>query len=111
VTDASKIYLFANFAHFNTDESFNFRSSLLGTRPFTDTTGMVHDIGGRSFFQHPYYLTQCPSATRLSCRAIRPGYQHLLSQLDLPGRIYAAIRRKNDQEYGTMGYKGKTAAG
>src|SRR5256885_12832412 len=31
----------------------------------------------------------------LPCRRIRAGYQHLLAKLDLPGRIYAAIRRKN----------------
>jgi iron complex outermembrane receptor protein len=112
VTDASKIYLFGNVAHINTDESFNFRSSLLGTRPFTDTTGTVHNIGGRSFFQHPYYMTQCPSGNA-TCPAgayVQDTNTFLLSSI-YPAGFTPRFVGKNDQKYGTMGYKGKTASG
>ena len=34
VTDNSKVYLFANYADNHADQSFNFRSSLMGTRTF-----------------------------------------------------------------------------
>ena len=112
VTDASKFYLFGNWGHVNTDESFNFRSSLIGTRPFTDTTGAVHQLGGRSFFQHPYYMTQCPvgNATCPADGYVYDSNTFLLNSI-YPAGFTPRFVGKIDQEYGTAGYKGTTAAG
>ncbi len=108
VTDSSKLYLFGNVAYNKTDESFNFRSSLLGTRPFTTTTGDVNNIGGRSFFQHPYYQTQCP-ATNVTCPT--GGYVQDANTFQLssiyPGGFTPRFVGESNETYGTLGYKGK----
>jgi iron complex outermembrane receptor protein len=112
VTDNSRIYLFANYADSHTDQSFNFRSSLQGTRTYTDSDGVDHDLGGRTFFQHPYYLTQCP-AGNATCPA--DGYV-LDTNVFLLTSIYPAgftPRFVGDTEelYGTIGYKGSASSG
>ena len=111
VTDSSKLYLFANVANSHTDESFNYRSSLVGTRPFTTTTGDVVQLGGREFFQSPYYLTQCP-ANSATCAA---GGYVLDTNTFLLNSIYPAgftprFVGVTDESYGTVGYKGTTAS-
>ena len=112
VTDSSKLYLFGNLAHSKADQSFNFRSSLVGTRPFTTTTGAVNNLGGRSFFQHPYYLTQCP-AGNATCTA--GGYVQDTNTFSLssiyPAGFTPRFVGKVDQIFGTIGYKGKTEGG
>ena len=45
VTENSRVYLFANYAESHADQSFNFRSSLMGTRTFTDEAG--NNVTGR----------------------------------------------------------------
>ena len=112
VTDSSKLYLFANVADSKTNESFNFRSSLIGTRPFTTTTGDVIDIGGRSFFQHPYYQTQCP-ANNATCPAggyVKDGNVFNLSSI-YPAGFTPRFVGDTKELYGTLGYKGKTDGG
>ena len=59
VSDNAELYVFGLVAHAKADQSFNFRSSLVGTRNFSTTAGGNVALGGRSFFQHPYYLTKC----------------------------------------------------
>jgi iron complex outermembrane recepter protein len=112
VTDTGKLYLFANLAHNNTDESFNFRSSLLGTRPVADSTGTIQNLGGLSFFQHPYYLTQCPTGNA-TCPAdgyVQDNNTFYLSSI-YPAGFTPRFVGKTDQAYGTVGYKGSTAGG
>ncbi len=112
VTDSSKIYLFGNIAYSKTNESFNNRSSLIGTRPFTTTTGDVIDLGGRSFFQHPYYQTQCP-ANSPTCPAdgyVQDSNVFLLSSI-YPAGFTPRFVGETKEDYGTVGYKGKTASG
>ena len=112
VTDTSQIYLFGNVASNHTDESFNFRSSLIGTRPFTTTTGDVIDMGGRSFFQHPYYQTQCP-AGNATCPA--DGYVVDNNVFNLssiyPGGFTPRFVGDSSEAYGTVGLKGKSTDG
>ncbi len=112
VTDTSKIYLFGNLAHSKADQSFNFRSSLIGSRPFTTTAGGVDNLGGRSFFQHPYYLTQCPagSATCTAGGYVQDGNTFQLSSI-YPAGFTPRFVGKTDQIFGTIGYKGKTEGG
>jgi iron complex outermembrane receptor protein len=65
-TDHVEWYLFGNLAHNKSDQSFNFRSSLIGSRAVTANNGtadFITSVGGREFFQHPYYTTPCPPAT------------------------------------------------
>lgn len=59
VSDNAELYVFGLVAHSKADQSFNFRSSLVGSRNFSTTAGGNVALGGRSFFQHPYYLTKC----------------------------------------------------
>ncbi len=111
VTDSSKIYLLANFAGEHTDESFNFRSSYVGTHPFTRTDGGVDNIGGRSFFQQPYYQTQCP-ANNVTCPA--GGYVVDTNVFNLasiyPGGFTPRFVGNSKEAYATAGYKGRTSS-
>ena len=112
VTDSSKIYLFGNFAHSRAVESFNFRSSLVGSRPFATTTGGTDNLGGRSFFQHPYYQTLCP-AGNATCPAggyVQDGNVFNLSSI-YPAGFTPRFIGVTEQAYGTVGYKGKTEGG
>ncbi len=111
VTPDSKIYLFANFAKNHVDESFNFRSSLLGSRPFTTTAGGTNNLGGRSFFQHPYYNMPCPTGSA-TCTA--GGYVLDTNTFQLssiyPAGFTPRFVGNSKQEYGTIGYKGSAGA-
>jgi iron complex outermembrane receptor protein len=112
VTDSSRFYLFGNVAYNKTNESFNFRSSYPGSANFTDTTGKVWNIGGRSFFQHPYYETPCP-AGNATCPAdgfVQDNNQFFLSSI-YPGGFTPRFVGKTDEVYGTVGYKGKASNG
>ena len=114
VSDKSKIYLFANVANNHADESFNFRSSLQGTRPFTDASGVIHNIGGRSFLQNtnPYYLTQCPASTP-TCPVggyVKDTNTFLMTSI-YPAGFTPRFVGVTSQAYGTVGYKGATGSG
>ena len=116
VTDNSKVYAFANFAHSKAEQSFNFRSSYQGSSSFEydDGTGALKTgtIGGRNFFQVPYYLTECPAGNP-TCPA--GGYVKDSNTFNLtslyPGGFTPIFVGKTDEAYGTMGYKGKTDGG
>ena len=112
VTDSAKVYLFGNLAHSRADQSFNFRSSLLGTRPFTTTAGGTDSLGGRSFFQHPYYNTPCPTGSA-TCTA--GGYVLDTNIFNLSSIYPAGFTPRfvgvTDQAFGTVGFKGKTESG
>jgi len=111
VTDNSKIYAFGNYATTHTDESFNFRSSLQGSRTYGLVGGGTDVEGGRSFFNHPYYLTQCP-AGNATCPV--GGYvqdTNTFSYLSIyPGGFTPRFTGDTTELYGVVGYKG-TAGG
>ena len=109
VSDTMKFYVFGNLAHNKADQSFNFRSSLVGTRPFTTTTGAIKNLGGRSFFQHPYYNTVCPtgSATCLPGGYVQDSNTFFLSSI-YPAGFTPRFVGKVDQAFGTAGIKGKS---
>jgi iron complex outermembrane recepter protein len=116
VTDNSKIYVFGNFAHSRAEQSFNFRSSLQGSRPFQfdDGSGTLQttNLGGRNFFQVPYYQTRCP-AGNATCPAngyVQDGNVFNLTSI-YPGGFTPVFIGKTDEAYGTLGYKGKTDSG
>jgi iron complex outermembrane receptor protein len=112
ISDSAKVYAFGNFAHSDADQSFNFRSSVVGSRPFKTTTGQTINIGGRSFFQHPYYLTTCPTGNA-TCPAggyVRDSNVFNLSSI-YPAGFTPRFVGKTDQAFGTLGLKGKTAGG
>ena len=112
VTDDSKLYLFANIASNHANESFNFRSSYLGAHNFTDSAGVVHSIGGRSFFQHPYYMTLCPpnNATCPAGGYVLDTNTWRMSSL-YPAGFTPRFVGDTQQTYGTLGYKGTAASG
>jgi len=111
ITDSSRLYLFGNVAYDKTNESFNFRSSLIGTRPFNTVGQGISDQGGRSFFQHPYYQTQCP-ANNPTCPA--GGYVQDSNVFNLssiyPGGFTPRFVGETREGYATLGYKGKAGA-
>ena len=112
VTDNVQIYLFGNLAHSEADQSFNFRSSLIGTRPTTannGTTDFIANVGGREFFQHPYYLTPCPAATP-TCPTggfVLDGNTFFLSSI-YPAGFTPRFVGVTDQIFGAVGIKGTT---
>jgi iron complex outermembrane recepter protein len=111
VTDNSKVYLFGNYAKSHTDESFNFRSSLQGSRTYGLVGGGTDVEGGRSFFNHPYYLTQCPAGNP-SCPA--DGYvqdTNTFSYLSIyPGGFTPRFTGDTTELFGALGYKGTAGA-
>jgi len=112
VTENSNFYLFANYADSEADQSFNFRSSLVGTRQFTDSEGNVYDLGGRSFFQQPYYLTQCPAGNP-TCPAdgyVLDNNVFLLSSI-YPAGFTPRFVGESEEIYGAIGYKGSAGSG
>ncbi len=112
VTDDSEIYFFANVAGAETDQSFNHRSSLFGTRPFETTDGDINSIGGRSFFQHPYYQTQCP-AGNATCPAggyVMDTNTFFMSEL-FPAGFTPRFVGETEQAFGTVGYRGEAQNG
>ncbi len=111
VTDNSKLYFFGNVAYNHVDESFNFRSSYPGSttfQAFDGTNTFNTNIGGRSFFQHPYYLTQCP-AGNATCPAggyVQDNNVFLLSSI-YPAGFTPRFVGVSREAYGVLGYKGK----
>jgi iron complex outermembrane receptor protein len=112
VTEFSKVYLFGNYAENHADQSFNFRSSLVGTRTFVDEAGNNVQLGGREFFQHPYYQTLCP-ANNATCPA--GGYVQDTNVFNLssiyPGGFTPRFVGDTKQTYATLGYKGAASSG
>ena len=111
VTDNSKIYLFGNYANSHTDESFNFRSSLLGSRTYALQGGGTDPEGGRSFFQHPYY-NPCPTGDP-TCPAggyvQDPASAFYLSSV-YPGGFTPRFTGDTTELFGALGYKGTAGA-
>ena len=109
LSDNMKFYMLGNLAHSKADQSFNFRSSLVGTRPFTTTAGGTDNLGGRSFFQHPYYNTVCPtgSATCLPGGYVQDTNTFFLKSI-YPAGFTPRFVGKVDQAYGTAGIKGSS---
>lgn len=107
VSDAAELYLFGLVAHSYADQSFNFRSSLVGTRNFSTTTGGNIALGGRSFFQHPYYLTKCTATP--ACVAAG-GYVQNTNVWNMSSLYPAGFTPRfvgvTDQASGTAGVRG-----
>ena len=112
VTENSDFYLFANYADTKADQSFNFRSSLLGCRDYADAAGVEHEICGRSFFQQPYYMTECPPG---NATCPEGGYVLDDNTFELrsiyPGGFTPRFVGETEQIYGTIGYKGDADSG
>jgi iron complex outermembrane receptor protein len=115
VGENSELYFFGNYADAKTDQSFNFRSSLIGTRPFEATDGdttFINNLGGRSFFQHPFY-SPCP-ANNATCPeggfVEDPDNAFLMSSL-YPGGFTPRFVGENEQIFGTVGFRGEADSG
>ena len=115
VADNVQLYLFGNLARNKADQSFNFRSSLLGTRPFqafNGTSTFTANRGGREFFQSPYYQTLCPAsnATCPSGGYVLDGNTFFLNSI-YPAGFTPRFVGVTDQIFGTVGVKGSTESG
>jgi len=114
-SEKAQIYFFGNLAHNEADQSFNFRSSLLGTRPFEvfdGTNFSIVNLGGRSFFQHPYYLTECPTGN-VTCPAggyVQDTNTFFLSSI-YPAGFTPRFVGVTDQIFGAVGVKGTFGSG
>jgi iron complex outermembrane receptor protein len=112
VGENSNVYFFANYAENKADQSFNFRSSYFGTADFVDSEGNTYTIGGRSFFQHPYYLTECPTGNA-TCPAggyVLDDNVFWLSSI-YPAGFTPRFVGETEQIYGALGYKGEASSG
>ena len=112
VTDNSRVYLFANYADSHADQSFNFRSSLVGTRPFVDEDGNIIDLGGREFFQQPYPTTLCPAgnATCPEGGYVLDDNTFVFSSI-YPAGFTPRFVGDTEEIYATLGYKGEASSG
>jgi len=103
--NGDKIYFFANYAHIDTDESFNYRLPVSFTGP-----------SGASYSAHPafntVYLTPCPP-TYTGCPA--GGFVNNTNTWDLntvyPSGFTPRFYGTTQEIFGTVGYKGTTGYG
>lgn len=119
VTDNSQLYLFANFAHHRSDQSFNYRPSvtLTGFQRFNGTTTTTASQGANSAFAHPIFLTPCPAATP-SCPTggwVRTNLASTQQTYNFSSLYPAGFTPRfvgvSDQAFGVVGYKGGDASG
>ncbi|MDP9421833.1 MAG: TonB-dependent receptor [Pseudomonadota bacterium] len=112
LTDNVEAYLFGNLAHSEADQSFNFRSSLLGLHPterFNGTAVQTVNVIGREFFQHPYYQTPCPTGNP-TCPAgafVLDSNTFFLSEI-YPAGFTPRFVGVTDQRFGAVGLRGTT---
>lgn len=104
VTDNSKLYLFVNFAHSSSTESFNYRPVVTTTA--VDQAGVTHTLGANGSF-NPIYLTPCPAANP-TCPVggfIKDANVFKFSTL-YPAGFTPQFVGVTQEIYGTLGYKG-----
>lgn len=115
ISDETELYLTANFASSEADQSFNYRS------PISAPVPLVVDIGtgtpstrspGRNGAFNPIFLTPCP-AGNLTCPA--GGFVNDANTFSFasvyPGGFTPRFIGKVDQAYGTAGMRGKVDSG
>jgi iron complex outermembrane receptor protein len=112
----SELYFFGNYADTKTDQSFNFRSSLQGSRDFEADDGSGTNVtisqGGRGFFNGPYYLP-CP-ASNATCPTggfVEDPVNNFLMTSLYPGGFTPRFVGENEQIYGTAGFRGDAESG
>jgi iron complex outermembrane receptor protein len=104
VTDNSKLYLFVNFAHSSSTESFNYRPVVTTTA--VDQAGVTHTLGANGSF-NPIYLTPCPAATP-TCPVggfVKDTNTFKFSTI-YPAGFTPQFVGVTQEIYGTLGYKG-----
>ncbi|MEI9849651.1 MAG: TonB-dependent receptor [Sphingomonas sp.] len=107
VTDDSKLYLFANYARLNGNQSFNYRPSVTSTA--VDSNGVVRSQGANALFNNTFYLTPCPTGNA-TCPAggfVTGGTTFRYSTL-YPAGFTPRFVGETEQIYGVLGYKGET---
>jgi iron complex outermembrane receptor protein len=110
VTDNSQIYLFANVARTDTNESFNFRSPISSTA--LDVNGQSHPISANGSFNNVFYLTPCP-AGNATCPAggfVKDNNTFAFTSL-YPAGFTPRFVGVTKEAYVTLGYKGQTTSG
>lgn len=109
VTDRSKIYFFANFAHSRAVESFNYRAPVTTTA--VDTNGVTQTLGANGAF-NPIYLTPCPTGN-VTCPAggfVRDGNTFSFRSI-YPAGFTPQFVGVTEEIFGTLGYKGDFSNG
>ena len=110
VSDNSKIYLFANLAHSDANQSFNYRSPIAGTA--VNANGATINLGRNGAFANPFYLTPCPAATP-TCPA--GGFVNDTNTFLFSSRYPAGFTPRflgvTDQAFGVVGFKGAAESG
>ncbi|HVF37129.1 MAG TPA: TonB-dependent receptor plug domain-containing protein, partial [Sphingomicrobium sp.] len=122
VGENNQIYAFANVAHHQSDQSFNYRPpvTLTGFELFdgttTRSTGPGTTQGANSAFAHPIFLTRCPAANP-TCpssgwvRTNLAGTQQTYNFTTLyPAGFTPRFVGVSDQRYGVLGFKGGDAS-
>jgi iron complex outermembrane recepter protein len=110
VTDNAKVYLFANFAHSNANQSFNYRSPIAGTA--VDSNGVTRNINSNGSFRNTFYLTPCPAATP-TCPAggfVQDANTFRFASI-YPAGFTPRFIGVTDEAYGVVGVKGTLESG
>lgn len=106
-------YLFGNFAHSKTDQSFNFRDAITSTATrFDGTSTSTGTLGANSAFRHDIYLTPCP-ANNATCPTggwVLDGNTFHFSEL-YPAGFTPRFVGVSDQALGVVGVKGEMDSG
>ncbi|MEP7004610.1 MAG: TonB-dependent receptor [Sphingomonas bacterium] len=105
ITDNSKLYLFVNFAHSSSTESFNYRPVVTTTA--VDQAGVTHTLGANGSF-NPIYLTPCPAATP-TCPVggfVKDAANTYKFSTIYPAGFTPQFVGVTQEIYGTLGYKG-----
>jgi iron complex outermembrane recepter protein len=120
VGEESQIYFTGNLAHSKANQSFNYRPSVTQTGlPINDGSGTPQSVTrGRNGSFNPIFVTACPAGNPTcptggfvnSASAAFPlnnGATFSFASI-YPGGFTPRFIGKVDQEYGTIGFKGKT---
>jgi iron complex outermembrane receptor protein len=110
VTDSSQFYFFANYAHSEATESFNYRSPISGTA--VDVTGVSRSLGANGAFTNTFYLTPCPAATA-TCPTggfVKDNNTFQFSSI-YPAGFTPQFVGVTNEAFATLGYKGTMASG
>jgi len=105
VTDSSKFYFIANYAHVKATESFNYRPVLDWT--FPTSTGAIGGGSANAYFKNTFYLTPCPTGNA-TCPAggfVKDSNTYVFTKL-YPAGFTPQFVGVTDQKFAVFGYKG-----
>ncbi len=110
ITDDSKLYFIANYAHTYANESFNYRSPISSTA--LDVNGVSHPLSANGAFKNTFYLTPCPAETPTCPTGGFVKDDNTFNYTSIyPAGFTPRFVGESNQAFGTLGYKGTMTSG